>query len=78
MIPMPNSAKTASQMHIPSKTHFQRAVGGVMKFFCSRSSRMEVIPNQTLFQTVQLTCKNIFKLFQYTGKQAFSSLTMEF
>ena len=34
MIPMPHSAITVSQMHIPSKTHFQKAVGGVKKFFC--------------------------------------------
>ena len=26
---MTNSALTLSQMHYPSKTHFQRAVGGV-------------------------------------------------
>ena len=57
MIPMPNSAITVSQMHIPSKTHSQKAVGGVKKFFCGRSSRMKVIPNETLFSTVQLTCK---------------------
>ena len=31
MISMPNSAITVSQMHIPSKTHFQKAVGGVKK-----------------------------------------------
>ena len=57
MIPMPNSAITASQMHIPSKTHFQKAVGEVKKFFCGHSSRMKVTPNLTLFLTVQLTCK---------------------
>ena len=39
MIPMPNSAVTVSQMHIPSKTHFQKAVGGVTKFFCGHLSR---------------------------------------
>ena len=45
MILMPYSAKTVSQMHIPSKTHFQKAVGGVKKFFCGHSSRMKVTPN---------------------------------
>ena len=29
LISMPNSAITVSQMHIPPKTHFQEAVGGV-------------------------------------------------
>ena len=33
LISMPNSAITVSQIHIPSKTHFQKAVGGVKKFF---------------------------------------------
>ena len=42
---MPNSAITVSQMHIPAKTHFQKAVGGVKKFFCGHSSRMKVTPN---------------------------------
>ena len=45
MIPMPNSAMTVSQMNIPSKTHFQKAVGGVKKFFCGHSSRMKVTSN---------------------------------
>ena len=42
LISMPNSAITVSQMHLPSKTHFQKAVGGVKKFFCGHSSRMKV------------------------------------
>ena len=42
MIPMPSSAIAVSQMHIPSKTHFQKAVGGVKKFFFGNSSRMKV------------------------------------
>ena len=29
LIYTPNSAMTVSQMNIPSKTHFQKAVGGV-------------------------------------------------
>ena len=29
MTPVPNSAIPVSQMHILSKTHFQKAVGGV-------------------------------------------------
>ena len=33
LIFMPNSAITVSQMNIPLKTHFQKAVGGVVKFF---------------------------------------------
>ena len=78
LISMPNSAINVSQMHTPSETHFQKAVGGVKKFFCGQSSRMKVISNYSLFLTVQLTWKKIFKQFQYTGKQAFSSLTMEF
>ena len=45
MIPVPNSAITVSQMHIPSKTHFQKAVGGVRKFFFGNSSRMKVTSN---------------------------------
>ena len=49
LIFMPNSAITVSQMHIPSKTHFKKAVGGVKKFFCGQSSRMKVTLNQTLF-----------------------------
>ena len=49
MILMPNSAITVSQMHIPSKTHFQNAVGGVEIFFCEHSSRMKVTSNETLF-----------------------------
>ena len=49
MIPMPNSAITVSQMHLHSKTHFQKAVGGVKKFFCGHSSRMKVTPNENLF-----------------------------
>ena len=44
---MPNSAITVSQMHKPLKTHFQKEVGGVKKFFCGQSSRMKVILNQT-------------------------------
>ena len=42
---MPNSAITVSQMYIPSKTHFQKAVGGVKKLFCGSLSRMKVTPN---------------------------------
>ena len=45
LISMPNSAITVSQMHIPSKTHFQKAVGGVEKFLCGHSSRMKVTSN---------------------------------
>ena len=45
MILMPISAKTVSQIHIPSKTHFQKAVGGVKKLFCGHSSRMKVTSN---------------------------------
>ena len=45
MIPMPNSAMTVSQMHIPSKTYFRKAVGGVKKLFCGHSSSMKVTPN---------------------------------
>ena len=45
LIPMPNFAVTVSQMHIPPKTHFQKAVGGVKEFFCVHSSRMKVTPN---------------------------------
>ena len=41
MIPIPNPAITGSQMNIPSKTHFQKAVGGVKKFFCGHLSRMK-------------------------------------
>ena len=45
MIPMPSSAITVSQMHIPSKTQFQKAVGGVKKLFCGHSSRMKESSN---------------------------------
>ena len=45
LIYMPNSAKTVSQMHIPPETHFQKAVGGVKKFFCGHSRRMKVTLN---------------------------------
>ena len=45
LISTPNSAITVSQMHIPSKTHFQKTVGGVKKFFCGQSSRMKVTLN---------------------------------
>ena len=45
LISMPNSAMTVSQMNIPSKTHFQKAVGGVKKFFCGNLSRMKVTSN---------------------------------
>ena len=45
LISIPNSAMTVSQMNIPSKTHFQKAVGGVKKFFCGHSSRMKVTSN---------------------------------
>ena len=45
LISMPNSAITVSQMHIPSKTHFQKAVGGVKKFFCGQSIRMKMTLN---------------------------------
>ena len=45
MIPMPNSAINVSQMHIPSKAHFQKAVGGAKKSFCGHSSRMQVTSN---------------------------------
>ena len=31
MIPVPNSAITVAQMHALSKTHFQKAAGGVKK-----------------------------------------------
>ena len=36
-------------MHMHPKTHFQKAVGGVNKFFCGHSSRKKVTPNYTLF-----------------------------
>ena len=45
MIPPSNSAITVSQMHIPSKPHFQKAVGGVKKFYCGHSSRMKMTSN---------------------------------
>ena len=45
LISMPNSAMTVSQMNIPSKTHFQKAVGGVKKFFCGHSSSVKVTSN---------------------------------
>ena len=56
---MPNFAITVSET-LP-KTHFQKAVGGVKKFFCGHSSRMEVTSDQTLIKTVQLTCKRFFQ-----------------
>ena len=55
LIFMPNSAITVSQMHIPPKTHFQKAVGGVKKFFCGHLSRMKVN------QTIQLTFKRFLQ-----------------
>ena len=61
LISMPNSAITVSQMHIPSKTHFQKAVGGVKKLFCGQSTRMKVALNLTLFNTIQLTCKKFLQ-----------------
>ena len=45
MITMPNSVITVSEMHIPSKTHFRKAVGGVKKFFCGNLGRMKVTSN---------------------------------
>ena len=45
LISMPNSAITVSQIHIPSKTHFKKAVDGVKKFFCGQSSRIKVTLN---------------------------------
>ena len=45
LISMPNSAVTVSQMHIPPKTHFQKAVGGVNEFLCGHSRRMKVTSN---------------------------------
>ena len=45
LISMPNFAITVSQMHIPSKTHFQESVGGVKKFFSGHLSRMKVTSN---------------------------------
>ena len=61
LIPMPYSVITVPQMHIPATTHFQKAVGGVKKFFCGHSSRMKMILNLTLFQKVQLTCKHFLQ-----------------
>ena len=49
LISMLDSAITVSQMHIPSKTHFKKAVGGVKTFFCGHSSRMKVTSNEALF-----------------------------
>ena len=45
LISMPNSAITVSQIHIPPKTHFEKAVGGVKKFLCGHLSRMKVTSN---------------------------------
>ena len=42
---MPNSAINESQIHIPSKTPFQKGVGGVKKIFFGHSSRMKVTSN---------------------------------
>ena len=42
MIHVPNSAITVSQTLIPSKPHFQKAVGGFKKFFCGHSSKTKV------------------------------------
>ena len=64
LIFMPNSAITVSQMHIPSKTHLQEAVGGVQTFFCGHSSRMKVTSNIKLcFKQFSLHAKKIFKQF---------------
>ena len=45
LISMPNSAIIVSQMHMPSKTHFQESVGGVKKFFGGHLSRTKVTLN---------------------------------
>ena len=66
LISMPNSAITVSRMHIPSKTHFKKAVEWKWHYI------------KLYFKQFSLHAKNFFKQFQYTGKQAFSSLTMEF
>ena len=67
MIPMPNSVITVPQMHIPSKTHFQKAVGGVKKFFCGHSSRIKRHQIELCFKQFSLHAKNFFKQLQYTG-----------
>ena len=78
MIPMLNSAITVSQMHIPSKTHFQKAVGGVKNSSVVVPVEWKWYQIKLCFKQFSLHAKQISKLFQYTGKQAFSSLTMEF
>ena len=45
LISISNSTITVSQMHIPSKTHFQKVVGGVKKVFSGESSGMKVALN---------------------------------
>ena len=37
-VSMPYYFITVPQMHIPPKSHFQKAMGGVKKFFCDYSS----------------------------------------
>ena len=53
LISMPNSAITVSQMHIPSKTHFQRAVGGVKKFFCGQCDiKLNYVLNSSAYMQI--------------------------
>ena len=75
---MPNSAINESQMHIPSKTHFQKAVGGGKKFFCGQSSRMKVTLKLNFVLNSSAYKQKFLQQFQNTGKQAFSALTIEF
>ena len=69
LISMPNSTITVSKMHIPSKTHFQKAVDGAKKNQWSfEQNESDIKLNFVL--TVQLTWE-IFLQFHYSGKQNF-------
>ena len=73
MIPKPNSAITVSQMHIPSKTHFQKAVGGVKKFFCGHSIRMKATQIKLCFKEFSLHAKNLQTVSIYWEASIFIS-----
>ena len=79
IIPVPNSAITVSQMHIPSKPHFQNAVGRVKKFllWSFEQNESNINLNFVLNSSAYMP-KNLQTVSIGTWKQAFSSLTMEF
>ena len=77
LISMPDSDINVSQMHIPPKSHFQKAVGMVKIIMWSFEQNENDIKLNFVLNISAYMRKHFFKQFHYTEKQTFLPLAME-